>query len=250
MLLSRCLLPLLLSNNPPLLLNSPLRSRLSLCAPPVEECDAEAKYCTIGYGLRIVDEFIGDGEEAAEGRVVSLHYTGSLMSDSSRVLTTTRDGKPLAFRLGDGKSLLFEEASKGMRVGGKRRVLVPPSNTVPDWEALENEETGRFDCELVGLDVPGALDADRPSRRQILNGLFFASFLPYLLPDSVRPELWRSESVLRFLGIPSISEEEDQAIKNEIEADKPLTAVQRRDVLREERSLVSGEVELELYGRR
>ena len=135
-----------------------------------------------------------------------------------------------------------------MKVGGQRRVLVPPSNTIPNWQSL-NEETGRFDCELVGIDIPGAAVAgEEPiSRRQIFQAILSASFIPYFLPEEIKPEMWREASVLRLLGLDTGM---DSAIKTEIENDLPLSASQRREVLREERSLASDDVERELYGRR
>ena len=215
---------------------------------PADECDAIDKYCRTTMGMRFIDVVVGEGKAIKDGDCVSVHYTGSLLSDSSRILTTTRSGDPLTFRQGSGNAPMWEEACAGMKVGGQRRVLVPPSNTIPNWQSL-NEETGRFDCELVGIDIPGAAVAgEEPiSRRQIFQAILSASFIPYFLPEEIKPEMWREASVLRLLGLDTGM---DSAIKTEIENDLPLSASQRREVLREERSLASDDVERELYRRR
>ena len=90
-----------------------------------EECDAEEKYCTTVSGIKFLDDKIGEGEEAtAEANsVVRVGYVASLLSTGD-VLGSTQD---LRFALGDNKLAFWEEAIEGMRVGGMRRLLVPPS---------------------------------------------------------------------------------------------------------------------------
>jgi hypothetical protein len=189
-------------------------------------------------GIRYIDTLVGDGEEAASGQLLTVHYTGSLLSDSSQVLASTRSGDPLTFTLDDGDSPLFDEACVGMRVGGKRRVLVPPSNTIPNWTPIG--DTGRFDLELIGINLAGAGN-EGLNRRQIAQAVLALSFIPYFLPDSIRPELWRQDSVPRMLGFDPAN--------RPIDDNQPLSASQQREILREERSLVSDYVERELYGR-
>jgi len=211
---------------------------VQLCAQPDGEREDATQYCTTSMGIRYIDTLVGDGKEAASGQLLTVHYKGSLLSDSSKVLALTRGGEPLTFTLGDGKSPLFDEACTGMRVGGTRRVLVPPSNTIPNWTPIG--DTGRFDVELIGIDLPGA-GKEGMSRRQIAQAVLALSFVPYFLPDSVRPELWRQDSVPRLLGFDPANRPIDDS--------QPLSPSQQREILREERSLVSDAVERELYGR-
>lgn len=229
-----------------LVLHSARAPVLHRTRPPmlcVEECEPEGRYCVTASGVKFIDISVGDGEEATEGRVASIEYEGGLL-DSSQVIASTREkGKPLSFRLGDGGAPLWEEAVMGMRVGGKRRVLVPPSNTLDRWEPLANNATARFECELTGLDVKGALDQNiKLDRRQITQLVLFASFVPYLLPNELRPALWRRRDTADPDPVP-----EDVFIG---QVSAPLTPSQQREVRREERAIISDEVEMELYGRK
>ena len=216
------------------------RTRPLLC---VEVSEPEGRYIVTASGIRYIDVSVGDGEEATDGRVASIDYEGGLL-DSSEVIASTREkGKPLSFRLGDGDAPLWEEAVAGMRVGGKRRVLVPPSNTLDRWKPLANNATARFECELTGLDVEGALDADTKfDRRQISQLVLFASFLPYVLPNELRPPGWRRRDTADPDPVP------EEEFIGQVTA--PLTPGQQRAVLREERAMISDEVEKELYGRK
>lgn len=77
-------------------------------------------------GLYLQDLTVGDGDEAATGTTVTVHYEGFLangfMFDSSR----ERDD-PLTFVVGAGELIPgFEQGVQGMRVGGTRKLVVPP----------------------------------------------------------------------------------------------------------------------------
>jgi FKBP-type peptidyl-prolyl cis-trans isomerase FkpA len=81
---------------------------------------------TTASGLSIEEIRVGDGDTAASGQLVSVHYTGWLADgvkfDSSR----DRD-EPIEFPLGqrhviDG----WDEGVQGMRVGGVRKLTIPP----------------------------------------------------------------------------------------------------------------------------
>jgi FKBP-type peptidyl-prolyl cis-trans isomerase FkpA len=77
---------------------------------------------------------VGTGAEAGVGRGVSVHYSGWLYDpaqpeskgrqfDSSR----TPGRAPLPFTIGAGQVIPgFEQGVAGMRVGGQRRVIIPP----------------------------------------------------------------------------------------------------------------------------
>ena len=95
-----------------------------------------------------------------------------------------------------GDAPLWDEVVAGMRVGGKRRALVPPSTTLPQWEPLPNGATGRFECELIGVDVEGALERNLDEsfgRRRLFQLVLAGSFVPYLLPDDLKPLGWRGK---------------------------------------------------------
>lgn len=77
-------------------------------------------------GLYVLEVEEGTGLAAKEGHIVSVHYSGWLptgaMFDSS-----LEGGEPLSFQLGRRDVIAgWEEGVKGMRIGGKRRLVIPP----------------------------------------------------------------------------------------------------------------------------
>ena len=77
-------------------------------------------------GVKYEDVRIGQGEEAATGKIVEVHYIGRLgdgtMFDSSR-----DRGLPFTFRLGAGDAIKgWDEGLLGMKVGGRRKLVIPP----------------------------------------------------------------------------------------------------------------------------
>lgn len=77
-------------------------------------------------GLKYSDIRIGEGDEASSGKIVEVHYIGWL-EDGIRFDSTRDHNRPLTFRLGAGDVLKgWDEGLAGMRVGGKRRLVIPP----------------------------------------------------------------------------------------------------------------------------
>lgn len=82
-----------------------------------------------------------------------IHETTSL--SDGRMFYTTRNGKPLRFLLGGGQVIDgLDEGVTGMRVGERRRMIVPPklSRRSSYPEGLSPEETLHYDVELVGIE--------------------------------------------------------------------------------------------------
>lgn len=78
-------------------------------------------------GLRYVDEVVGTGAEAQPGQKVSVNYTGLLESGTKFDSSLDPGKKPLEFTLGGGSMIKgFDEGVRGMKVGGKRRLIIPP----------------------------------------------------------------------------------------------------------------------------
>ena len=77
--------------------------------------------------LEVKDLKLGKGAAAKPGRTVTIHYVGTL--DDGRVFDNSRAREtPLRFVLGSGEMIKgWDEGLKGMRVGGIRRLVVPPS---------------------------------------------------------------------------------------------------------------------------
>ena len=76
-------------------------------------------------GLQYRDDSAGSGTEAARGKRVSVHYTGRL--DDGTKFDSSRDrNEPFAFTLGVGQVIAgWDEGVSGMRVGGKRTLVIP-----------------------------------------------------------------------------------------------------------------------------
>ncbi len=77
-------------------------------------------------GLKIESLKTGTGAEAKPGQTVTVHYTGWLTSGQK--FDSSRDrGRPFSFALGAGQVIRgWDEGVAGMRVGGVRRLTIPP----------------------------------------------------------------------------------------------------------------------------
>lgn len=72
------------------------------------------------------DIVVGTGAEAVAGKRVSVHYTGTLTNGSK--FDSSHDRKePFGFKLGGGQVIKgWDQGVLGMRVGGKRKLVIPP----------------------------------------------------------------------------------------------------------------------------
>ncbi|MDA8094449.1 MAG: FKBP-type peptidyl-prolyl cis-trans isomerase [Betaproteobacteria bacterium] len=69
---------------------------------------------------------IGTGDIAETGRTVSVHYTGWL-TDGSKFDSSLDRNEPFSFPLGRGRVIKgWDEGVANMRVGGKRKLTIPP----------------------------------------------------------------------------------------------------------------------------
>jgi FKBP-type peptidyl-prolyl cis-trans isomerase FkpA len=83
-------------------------------------------------GLQYEDLVVGTGAEASAGRQVTVHYTGWLQNadaSAGRKFDSSVDRhEPFVFRLGAGRVIRgWDEGVAGMRVGGKRKLIIPPA---------------------------------------------------------------------------------------------------------------------------
>ena len=77
--------------------------------------------------LEITDVTEGEGQEAAAGRTVSVHYVGVAHSTGEEFDASYNRGEPLQFRLGVGQVISgWDTGVQGMKVGGRRRLVIPP----------------------------------------------------------------------------------------------------------------------------
>ena len=90
-----------------------------------------ASVVTTKSGLKYVDEKAGTGTEAVSGKTVNVHYTGWLneKGQKGKKFDSSLDrGQPFAFSLGAGMVIRgWDEGVAGMKVGGKRTLMIPAS---------------------------------------------------------------------------------------------------------------------------
>ena len=81
---------------------------------------------TTPSGLKYDDLVVGTGPEAKAGQSVTVHYTGWLTD--GKKFDSSKDRKdPFVFPLGAGRVIKgWDEGVQGMKVGGKRKLTIPP----------------------------------------------------------------------------------------------------------------------------
>ena len=77
--------------------------------------------------LEVTDLSEGDGAEAVSGQTVHVHYVGVAHSTGEEFDASYNRGEPLSFRLGSGQVIAgWDQGVQGMKVGGRRQLVVPP----------------------------------------------------------------------------------------------------------------------------
>jgi peptidylprolyl isomerase len=110
-------------------------------------------------GLKFTDTQVGTGKIATAGHQVSVHYTGWLYENGvkGKKFDSSLDrGEPFSFKLGGGQVIKgWDEGVEGMKVGGKRTLIIPPGlgygsrgagGVIPPFATL------MFDVELLKVD--------------------------------------------------------------------------------------------------
>jgi peptidylprolyl isomerase len=105
--------------------------------------------------LVVVDEIVGDGQEAVAGAAVRAHYVGVAFSSGEEFDASWNRGQPLDFRLGVGQVIAgWDRGIAGMRVGGRRRLVIPSHLAYGErgaGGAIAPGETLIFVVDLVGV---------------------------------------------------------------------------------------------------
>jgi peptidylprolyl isomerase len=105
--------------------------------------------------LEITDVVTGDGPEASAGQTVHVHYVGVAHSTGEEFDASYNRGEPLSFRLGAGQVIAgWDTGVQGMKVGGRRRLVIPPHLAYGDRGAggvIAPGETLIFVVDLVGV---------------------------------------------------------------------------------------------------
>ncbi len=105
--------------------------------------------------LEVTDLSEGEGDEATSGQTVQVHYVGVAHSTGEQFDASYDRGDPLSFRLGTGQVIAgWDEGVQGMKVGGRRRLTIPPHLAYGDRGAggvIKPGETLIFVVDLVAV---------------------------------------------------------------------------------------------------
>lgn len=102
--------------------------------------------------LQINDTHVGDGPECPAGATVKVHYRGTLL-DGTEFDSSYKRGEPIEFPL---NNLIqgWQEGIPGMKVGGKRELLIPWSKAYGERgapPAIPARADLKFEIELLGV---------------------------------------------------------------------------------------------------
>lgn len=103
--------------------------------------------------LVVNDITVGEGQEAVAGTEVAVHYVGVSHSTGKQFDASWDRGQPLQITLGAGQVIAgWDQGLQGMRVGGRRQLVIPPQMAYGDRGAggvIAPGETLVFVCDLV-----------------------------------------------------------------------------------------------------
>jgi peptidylprolyl isomerase len=105
--------------------------------------------------LVINDLTVGDGPEATPGQVVTVHYVGVSFASGEQFDASWDRGEPFRFPLGGGRVIAgWDKGVAGMKVGGRRQLVIPPHLAYGDrgaGGAIKPGETLIFVVDLLGV---------------------------------------------------------------------------------------------------
>ena len=106
--------------------------------------------------LKIEDDIVGGGAEATKGSTLQVHYVGVAWSTGDEFDSSWKRGEPLEFQVGKGMVIQgWDEGLQGMKVGGRRRITIPPEMAYGSQGAggvIGPDETLIFVCDLVSVE--------------------------------------------------------------------------------------------------
>jgi FKBP-type peptidyl-prolyl cis-trans isomerase FkpA len=109
---------------------------------------------TTDSGLKYTDLAVGAGRQAELGDTATVHYTGWL-ADGRKFDSSLDRNEPFSFRVGAGQVIKgWDEGVASMRIGGKRRLIIPPDLAYGPAGAggvIPPNATLTFEVELLGL---------------------------------------------------------------------------------------------------
>ena len=131
---------------------------LAAVAPSAQSNAATNQVIEMPNGLKYTDNTTGTGTEATAGKKVSVHYTGWLYNNGAKGAkfdSSVDRGQPFQFTLGAHQVIAgWDEGVAGMKVGGKRTLIIPPELGYGARGAggvIPPNATLMFDVELLGV---------------------------------------------------------------------------------------------------
>jgi peptidylprolyl isomerase len=105
--------------------------------------------------LQIRDITVGDGATAQAGQQAVVHYVGVAHSTGAEFDASYNRGTPFTFPLGEGRVIAgWDQGVQGMKVGGRRELVIPPHLGYGDrgaGGAIKGGETLIFVVDLLDL---------------------------------------------------------------------------------------------------
>ena len=109
---------------------------------------------TMEEKLIIQDITVGTGAEAVSGKKITVNYSGTF-TDGTKFDSSYDRGTPFTFTLGAGEVIQgWDQGFAGMKVGGKRKLTVPPSLGYGpnDYQSIPGNSTLIFEVELLNVE--------------------------------------------------------------------------------------------------
>lgn len=124
----------------------------------VSDNSLKSEWVRLPSGLEYQEVTIGQGRETSNGDTVAAHYLGTLQ-DGTKFDSSYDRGQPFSFVLGSGTVIKgWDEGLLGMKVGGKRKLIIPANLGYGDRGAggglIPPGATLLFDVELVAVETP------------------------------------------------------------------------------------------------
>ncbi|MBT3764705.1 MAG: peptidylprolyl isomerase [Rhodospirillaceae bacterium] len=142
--------------------------------------------------LQVKNLVTGTGVEAVRHSKVTVHYTGWLMNGTKFDSSVDR-GKPFDFTLGGGQVIRgWDQGVEGMKVGGKRELIIPPKLAYGQRGAggvIPPNATLKFQVELLAVALPKYNNVDNATLKSLLKK-------GVKIVDIRRPDEWKSTGVI------------------------------------------------------
>lgn len=145
--------------NTPIILEVDL---LSVEKPPQPTSVSQSDLTTTDSGLQYADLTTGEGTQVISGTIVTTHFTIWVQNgDTNDYVVSSNGGDPLTFAEGSGTTVFpgWEEGMLGMKVGGKRLLIIPPDLALGDQggNGIPPNSTLVMEVELTDAKEPATM---------------------------------------------------------------------------------------------